>query len=48
MAEQTELLNLGSTNTGGGLELAGLLNRLCGPAYRGSQEGRAAAYNRPG
>lgn len=47
-AEQTELLNLDPTNTGGGLELAGLLNRLRGPAYRGSQEGRAAAYTRPG
>jgi hypothetical protein len=42
--EQTERLWLDPTNTGGGLELAGLLNRLRGPAYRASQEGRAAAY----
>jgi hypothetical protein len=42
--EQTERLWLDPTNTGGGLELAGLLNRLRGPSYRGSQEGRAAAY----
>jgi hypothetical protein len=41
--EQTERLDLDPTNTGGGLELAGLLNRLRGPAYRGSQEGRAQA-----
>jgi hypothetical protein len=40
---QTERLDLDPTNTGGGLELAGLLNRLRGPAYRGSQEGRARA-----
>jgi hypothetical protein len=42
--ERTELLDLAPTNTGGGLELVGLLNRLRGPAYRGSQEGRRAAY----
>jgi hypothetical protein len=42
--ERTELLDLDPTNTGGGLELAGLLNRLRGPAYRASQEGRGKAY----
>lgn len=42
--EQTERLDFDPTNTGGGLELAGLLNRLRGPAYRASQEGRAEAY----
>jgi hypothetical protein len=47
-AEQTERLGLDPTNTGGGLELAGLLNRLRGPSYRGSQEGRAEAYAHPG
>lgn len=47
-AEQTERLDLDPTNTGGGLELAGLLNRLRGPTYRGSQEGRAGAYARGG
>jgi hypothetical protein len=46
--EQTERLGLDPTNTGGGLELAGLLNDLRGPSYRGSQEGRAAAYSRHG
>jgi hypothetical protein len=46
--EQTERLWLDPTNTGGGLELAGLLNRLRGPAYRASQEGRAATYRRQG
>jgi hypothetical protein len=45
---QTERLDLDPTNTGGGLELAGLLNRLRGPAYRASQEGRAQAYDRAG
>lgn len=44
--EETERLGLDPTNTGGGLELAGLLNRLRGPAYRASQEGRAEAYAR--
>jgi hypothetical protein len=43
-AEQTERLGLDPTNTGGGLELAGLLNRLRGPSYAGSQEGRGEAY----
>ncbi len=41
---QTERLGFDPTHTGGGLELVGLLNRLRGPAYRASQEGRAAAY----
>jgi hypothetical protein len=41
---QTERLGFDPTNTGGGLELVGLLNRLRGPAYAASQEGRAAAY----
>ena len=41
--EETERLGLDPTNTGGGLELAGLVNRLRGPSYRGSQRGRAAA-----
>jgi hypothetical protein len=41
---QTERLGFKPTNTGGGLELVGLLNRLRGPAYGASQEGRAAAY----
>jgi hypothetical protein len=47
-AERTERLGLDPTNTGGGLELAGVLNRVRGPAYRGSQEGRAEAYARRG
>ena len=46
--ERTEHLHFDPTNTGGGLELAGLLNRLRGPAYAASQEGREAAYNRFG
>ena len=41
--ERSERLNLDPTNTGGGLELAGPLNRLRGPSYAGSQTGRAAA-----
>jgi hypothetical protein len=41
--EETERLELDPTNTGGGLRLAGLVNRLRGPSYRGSQEGRASA-----
>jgi hypothetical protein len=41
---QTERLGFDPTNTGGGLELVGLLNRLRGPAYGASQEGRATAY----
>jgi hypothetical protein len=40
--EETERLDLDPTNTGGGLELAGLVNRLRGPSYRASQAGRAA------
>ncbi|HEX5982962.1 MAG TPA: hypothetical protein VFY69_02025 [Solirubrobacterales bacterium] len=44
-SQQTELLDLDPTNTGGGLELVGLLNRLRAPAYGGSQEGRHAAYS---
>jgi hypothetical protein len=43
-AEAVERLDLDPTNTGGGLRLAGWLNRLRGPSYRRSQEGRAAAY----
>jgi hypothetical protein len=39
---ETERLAFDPTNTGGGLELAGLLNGLRGPGYRGSQEGRGA------
>ncbi|HWM54853.1 MAG TPA: hypothetical protein VNO20_05650 [Solirubrobacterales bacterium] len=39
----TERLDLDPTNTGGGLRLAGWINRLRGPSYRGSQAGRAAA-----
>lgn len=47
-AERTERLGLDPTNSGGGLEPAGLLNRLRGPTYKGSQEGRAEAYARGG
>lgn len=43
--EQTERLGLDPTNTGGGLELVGWLNRVRGPAYRASQEGREQAYS---
>ena len=39
-AEETERLDLDPTNTGGGLRLAGFLNRVRGPSYRGSQVGR--------
>jgi hypothetical protein len=46
--QQTERLWFDPTNTGGGLELVGLLNRLRGPTYRASQEGREAAYREPG
>ena len=35
-----EQLRFDPSNTGGGIELAGLVNRLRRPAYRGSQEGR--------
>jgi hypothetical protein len=38
--EETERLELNPENTGGGLELAGLLNRLRVPSYRASQFGR--------
>ncbi len=41
--EGTERLGFDPTNTGGGLELAGLVNRLRGPSYRGSQDGRASS-----
>jgi hypothetical protein len=41
-ADEVENLQLDPANTGGGLELAGLLNRLRHPAYRGSQRGRRA------
>jgi hypothetical protein len=47
-AERTERLHFDPTNTGGGLELVGLLNRLRGPAYTASQEGREEAYERFG
>jgi hypothetical protein len=43
--ELTERLGFDPTHTGGGLELVGLLNRLRGPAYRGSQMGRYASYS---
>ena len=46
--EHTERLRFDPTNTGGGLELVGLLNKLRGPAYAASQEGREAAYRRFG
>jgi hypothetical protein len=46
--ERTERLDFDPTNTGGGLELVGLLNKLRGPAYSASQEGREAAYRRFG
>jgi len=46
--EQTEHLHFDPTNTSGGLELVGLLNRLRGPAYSASQEGREEAYERYG
>ncbi|HYP55436.1 MAG TPA: hypothetical protein VEQ41_03945 [Solirubrobacterales bacterium] len=42
-AEETERLGFDPTNTGGGLELAWWLNRLRGPSYRASQEGRASS-----
>ncbi|HEV2791892.1 MAG TPA: hypothetical protein VGV69_11390 [Solirubrobacterales bacterium] len=47
-SERTERLDLDPTNCGGGLEPAGLLNRLRGPAYAGSQAGREAAYRQHG
>ncbi|HEX5762558.1 MAG TPA: hypothetical protein VFY04_05500 [Solirubrobacterales bacterium] len=42
-ADETERLAFDPTNTGGGLELAWWLNRLRGPSYRASQEGRASS-----
>jgi hypothetical protein len=47
-SERTERLDLDPTNCGGGLELAGLLNKLRGPTYNGSQAGREAAYRQHG
>jgi hypothetical protein len=41
--DETERLDFDPTNTGGGLEPAGWLNRLRGPSYRRSQEGRMAS-----
>jgi len=41
---QTERLGFDPTNTGGDLELVGLLNKARGPAYEASQEGRTHAY----
>jgi hypothetical protein len=46
--ERTERLDFDPTNIGGGLELVGLLNRLRGPSYNASQEGRESAYRRSG
>jgi len=41
-AERTERLGFDPTNAGGGLEPAWWLNRLRGPSYRASQDGRAS------
>lgn len=41
--QEIERLALNPANTGGGLELAGLLNRLRVPSYRASQLGRRRA-----
>lgn len=41
--EEIERLELNPANTGGGLELAGFLNQLRVPSYRGSQLGRRRA-----
>jgi hypothetical protein len=38
--EETEALAFDPFNCGGGIEPAGVLNQLRGPAYRGSQDGR--------
>jgi hypothetical protein len=38
--QAVEELRFDPSNTGGGIELAGVLNRLRRPAYRGSQNGR--------
>jgi hypothetical protein len=45
-AGETEHLGFDPCNSGGGLEPAGLLNRLRGPSYSASQSGRATAYAR--
>lgn len=45
-AEAVERLDFDPTNTGGGLELAGFVNRLRGPSYRASQAGRARSSTR--
>jgi hypothetical protein len=45
---ETEHLGFDPCNSGGGLEPAGLLNRLRGPSYSASQSGRASAYARRG
>ena len=42
-----EKLRFDPSNTGGGMELAGVLNRLRRPAYRGSQEGRLRSASAP-
>jgi hypothetical protein len=42
-AERSEALRFNPAHTGGGMELAGFLNDLRAPAYRGSQEGRRRA-----
>jgi hypothetical protein len=39
-ADEAEALAFDPLNTGAGLELIGMINRLRGPTYRGSQEGR--------
>jgi hypothetical protein len=41
--EEIERLELNPANTGGGLELAGFINRLRVPSYRSSQLGRRAS-----
>ncbi len=46
--EETERLGFDPTNSGGGLEPVGWLNKLRGPTYAASQEGRKAAYRRSG
>jgi hypothetical protein len=45
--DEIERLALNPVNTGGGLELAGFLNRMRGPSYRGSQGGRDAELPPP-
>jgi hypothetical protein len=44
---EVEELRLDPSNTGGRLELAGVLNRLRRPAYRGSQDGRSSTTSTP-